>query len=253
MLLNATLQELIAIDRDRFNLLEAYISTVESPCIVSTLSRFPRTVLRVVSTPRVLYLSGYHTLFDSFRVPPRIPTYDIRPPREDAPTQRPLLTLGTFGRVPEGTCRPAVDTSNDDYYSTSLTSSGGSSARDLEAKAALWAEYQQRPAHVISRFESSAPRTRLPEDGADRVAETAAAGSRAPDDNVPKHELSCQRLCARWAHCDCSCKQLRLAQRQTHQQQHLGCWFSAQREEEGADDGDDEGDAPSNALPPSAV
>ncbi|KAJ7719602.1 hypothetical protein B0H14DRAFT_3521208 [Mycena olivaceomarginata] len=84
MLLNATLQELIAIDRDHFNLLEAYISTVESPCIVSTLSRFPRTVLRVVSTPRVLYLSGYHTLFDSFRVPPRIPTYDIRPPREDA-------------------------------------------------------------------------------------------------------------------------------------------------------------------------
>ncbi|KAJ7809722.1 hypothetical protein B0H14DRAFT_3481231 [Mycena olivaceomarginata] len=51
--------------------------------IVSTLPRFPRTVLRVVSTPRVLYLSGYHTLFDSFRVPPRIPTYDIRPPRED--------------------------------------------------------------------------------------------------------------------------------------------------------------------------
>jgi hypothetical protein len=110
MLLNATLQELIATDRDRFNLLEAYISTVESPCtvdstssnlrllpwldigIVSTLSRFPRTVLRVVSTPRVLYLSGYHTLFDSFRVPPRIPTYDIRPPREDA--VRLVLLLG---------------------------------------------------------------------------------------------------------------------------------------------------------------
>ena len=110
MLLNATVQELIAIDRDRFNLLEAYVSTVESPCtvdstssnlrllpwldigIVSTLPRFPRTVLRVVSTPRVLYLSGYHTLFDSFRVPPRIPTYDIRPPREDA--VRLVLLLG---------------------------------------------------------------------------------------------------------------------------------------------------------------
>jgi hypothetical protein len=33
--------------------------------------------------PRVLYLSGYHTLFDSLRVPPHIPTYDIQPPRED--------------------------------------------------------------------------------------------------------------------------------------------------------------------------
>ena len=71
MLLNATVQEAITIDRDRFNLLEAYISTVESPCtvdstssnlrllpwlgigIVSTLPRFPLTVLRVVSTPRV--------------------------------------------------------------------------------------------------------------------------------------------------------------------------------------------------------
>ncbi|KAJ7889893.1 hypothetical protein B0H14DRAFT_2561578 [Mycena olivaceomarginata] len=158
-----------------------------------------------------------------------------------------------LGRVPEGTRRPAVDTSDDDYYSTSSTSSGGSSTRDLEAKAALWAEYQQRPADVISRFESSAPRARLPEDGADRVAETAAAGSRAPDDNVAKHEPTCRRLRARWAHCDCSCKQLRLARRQTRQQQCLGRWFSAQREEEGADDGDDEGDAPSNALPPSAV
>jgi hypothetical protein len=76
MLLNAAIQELIAIDRDRFNLLEAYISTVESPCtvdstssnlrllpwldigIVSTLPRFCRIVLRVVSTPRVVYLSG---------------------------------------------------------------------------------------------------------------------------------------------------------------------------------------------------
>src|SRR3954469_16055985 len=83
MLLNATVQELIAIDRNRFNLLEAYISTVESPCtvdstssnlrllpwldigIVSTLPRFPRTVLRVVSATRVLYLSGYHILLDS--------------------------------------------------------------------------------------------------------------------------------------------------------------------------------------------
>jgi hypothetical protein len=110
MLLNATVQELIAIDRDHFNSLEAYISTVESPCtvdstssnlrllpwldigIVSTLPRFHRLVLRVVSTPRVVYLGGYHTLFDSFRVLPRILTYDIRPPREDA--VRLVLLLG---------------------------------------------------------------------------------------------------------------------------------------------------------------
>ncbi|KAJ7312770.1 hypothetical protein DFH08DRAFT_821932 [Mycena albidolilacea] len=39
---------------------------------------------KVVSTPRVVYLSGYHTLFDLFWVPPRISTYHIRPPREDA-------------------------------------------------------------------------------------------------------------------------------------------------------------------------
>jgi hypothetical protein len=114
MLLNATVQELIAIDCDCFNLLEAYISTVESPCtvdstlsnlrllpwldidIVSTLPHFPRTVLWVVSTSRVVYLGGYHTLFDLFRVPPHIPTYDIRPPREDAVRLcHPLVRPGT--------------------------------------------------------------------------------------------------------------------------------------------------------------
>jgi hypothetical protein len=101
MLLNATVQELIVIDRDRLNSLEAYISAVESPCtvdstlsnlrllpwlnigIVSTLPRFLHIVLQVVSTPQVVYLSGYHTLFDLFWVPPRIPTYNIWPPRED--------------------------------------------------------------------------------------------------------------------------------------------------------------------------
>jgi hypothetical protein len=109
-LLNAAVQELIVVDRDRFNLLEAYISSVESPCtvdstssnlrllprldigIVSTLPCFLHIVLRVVFMPRVVYLSGYHTLFDSFQVPPRIPTYDIWPPREDA--VRLVLLLG---------------------------------------------------------------------------------------------------------------------------------------------------------------
>jgi hypothetical protein len=101
-LLNAAVQELIAIDCDHFNLFKAYISSVESPCtvdstssnlrllpwldigIVSALARFLHIVLWVISTPQVVYLSGYHTLFDLFQVPPRIPTYDIRPPREDA-------------------------------------------------------------------------------------------------------------------------------------------------------------------------
>jgi hypothetical protein len=102
MLLNAVVQELITIDRDHFNLLEACISSVESPCtvdstssnlrllpwldigIVSTLPCFLHIVLQVVSMPRVVYLSGYNTLFNLFWVTPRIPTYDIRPPREDA-------------------------------------------------------------------------------------------------------------------------------------------------------------------------
>jgi hypothetical protein len=39
--------------------------------------------MRVASTPWVLYLSGYHTLFDTFQVPPCILTYNIRSPRED--------------------------------------------------------------------------------------------------------------------------------------------------------------------------
>jgi hypothetical protein len=65
-----------------FNLSEAYIGLVESPCtvdstssnlrlllwldigIVSILPRFLSPLLQVVSTPWVLYLSGYHTLFD---------------------------------------------------------------------------------------------------------------------------------------------------------------------------------------------
>ncbi|KAJ7896774.1 hypothetical protein B0H14DRAFT_3425558 [Mycena olivaceomarginata] len=66
-------------------------SGLEVESIVSTLARFLHIVLRVISTPRVVYLSGYHTLFDLFRVPPRIPTYDIRPPRED--TVRLVLLL----------------------------------------------------------------------------------------------------------------------------------------------------------------
>jgi hypothetical protein len=99
------------IDHDRFNLLEAYICSVESPCtidstlfnlrllpcldigiacldigIVFTLPHFLHIVLQVV------YLSGYHTLFDLFWVPPHIPTYDIRPPRED--TIQLVLLLG---------------------------------------------------------------------------------------------------------------------------------------------------------------
>jgi hypothetical protein len=110
MLLNAAVQELITIDCDHFNLLEAYISSVESPCtvdstssnlrlppwldigIVSTLPHFLHIVLWVVSTPQVVYLSGYHTLFNLFWVLPRIPTYDIRPPRED--TIQLVLLLG---------------------------------------------------------------------------------------------------------------------------------------------------------------
>jgi hypothetical protein len=110
MLLNAAVQELIVVDHDHFNLLEAYISSVESPCtvdstssnlrlppwldigIVSTLPRFLHILLRVVSMPRVVYLSGYHTLFNSFQVPPRIPTYYLWPPRED--TIRLVLLLG---------------------------------------------------------------------------------------------------------------------------------------------------------------
>jgi hypothetical protein len=90
------------IDHNHFNLLEAYINLVESPCtvdstsfnlrllpwldigIVSTLPRFLHIVLQVVSTPQIVYLSGYHTLFNSFRVPPYILTYNIQPPTEDA-------------------------------------------------------------------------------------------------------------------------------------------------------------------------
>jgi hypothetical protein len=100
-LLNAAVQELIAIDHDRFNLFKAYISSVESTCtvdstlsdlrllpwldigIVSTLPHFLHIVLQVISMLRVVYLSGYHTIFDLFQVQPRIPTYDIWPPRED--------------------------------------------------------------------------------------------------------------------------------------------------------------------------
>jgi hypothetical protein len=46
--------------------------------IVSTLPHFLHIVLQVVSTPWVVYLSGYHTLSNSFWVPPHIPTYDIQ-------------------------------------------------------------------------------------------------------------------------------------------------------------------------------
>jgi hypothetical protein len=59
MLLNAAVQELIAIDCNCFNLLEAYISMVESPCTVdSTLSNLrlpPWLDIGIVSTlPRFL-------------------------------------------------------------------------------------------------------------------------------------------------------------------------------------------------------
>jgi hypothetical protein len=82
-LLNAAVQELIVIDRDHFNLLKAYISSVESPYTVdstsSNLRLLPWLDIGIVSTLpcllhivlRVVYLSGYHTLFNLFRVPPR--------------------------------------------------------------------------------------------------------------------------------------------------------------------------------------
>jgi hypothetical protein len=77
------------------HLFEAYISSVESPCTVdstsSNLRLLPWLEIGIVSTLphflyiilQVVYLSGYHTLFDSSWVLPRIPTYDIQPPRED--------------------------------------------------------------------------------------------------------------------------------------------------------------------------
>jgi hypothetical protein len=63
-LLNAAVQELIVIDRDHFNSLEAYISTVESPCTVdSTLSNLrllPWLDIGIVSTlPRFLHYGLY--------------------------------------------------------------------------------------------------------------------------------------------------------------------------------------------------
>ncbi|KAJ7795852.1 hypothetical protein B0H14DRAFT_2620468 [Mycena olivaceomarginata] len=124
-------------------------------------------------------------------------------------------------RLPEGTRRLAVVSSDDDYYSTSSTSSGGSSTRDLEAKDALWCEYQRRPADVIARF--------------DRLAQTSASAS---SDDPPKHEASCRRLRD-------SCKQIRVARRQARTEQRLSRWFSAKKEQEGddvADDGDDVAD-----------
>ncbi|KAJ7807744.1 hypothetical protein B0H14DRAFT_2609374 [Mycena olivaceomarginata] len=124
-------------------------------------------------------------------------------------------------RLPEGTRRLAVVSSDDDYYSTSSTSSGGSSTRDLEAKDALWREYQRRPADVIARF--------------DRLAQTSASAS---SDDPPKHEASCRRLRD-------SCKQIRVACRQARTEQRLSRWFSAKKEQEGddvADDGDDVAD-----------
>ncbi|KAJ7800660.1 hypothetical protein B0H14DRAFT_2616017 [Mycena olivaceomarginata] len=147
------------------------------------------------------------------------------PPPTSSDEEVGRFPLDSFGCLPEVTRRPAVVTSDDDYYSTSSTSSGGSSTRDLEAKAALWGEYQQQPADVISRF--------------DGLAETSAPRGRASDDNHPKHETSCRRMRARWEHCNCSCKQHRVAHRQARQEQRLSRWFSAMREQEGAGDGDD--------------
>ncbi|KAJ7838647.1 hypothetical protein B0H14DRAFT_3459278 [Mycena olivaceomarginata] len=105
------------------------------------------------------------------------------------------------GRLPEGTCRPAVVSSDDDYYSTSSTSSGGSSTCDLEAKDALWREYQRRPADVIARF--------------DRLAQTSTSAS--SDD--PRSTKRAAGGCAT--------------------EQRLSRWFSAKKEQEGDDVADD--------------
>jgi hypothetical protein len=63
-LLNAVVQELIAIDHDRFNLFKAYTSSVESPCTVdSTLSNLrllPWHDIGIVSTlPSTSYYGLY--------------------------------------------------------------------------------------------------------------------------------------------------------------------------------------------------
>ncbi|KAJ7308687.1 hypothetical protein DFH08DRAFT_823716 [Mycena albidolilacea] len=78
--------------------------------------------------PRVVYLSGYHTLFDSFRVPPCIPTYDIWPPREDTLTQRLLLTEG---RISSASPDKSINAWNEKMAPTNIMVSGSTTGQGV--------------------------------------------------------------------------------------------------------------------------
>ncbi|KAJ7902433.1 hypothetical protein B0H13DRAFT_2335597 [Mycena leptocephala] len=87
--------------------------------------------------------------------------YTVPPTRARVSGDVPTSSDEEVGRTssPGAANSSAADNSSDDaeYYSTSSTSSSGSSNRDLEAKAALWCEYLQHPADVVSRFAPIAP------------------------------------------------------------------------------------------------
>ncbi|KAJ7855809.1 hypothetical protein B0H13DRAFT_2673091 [Mycena leptocephala] len=123
-----------------------------------------------------------------------------------------LFTFGRVSQVPHQAAAnsSAADNSSDDaeYYSTSSTSSSGSSNRDLEAKAALWCEYLQHPADVVSRFAPIAPVSPL----AARVQPRGFGPRSATATGSP----------------------------QGGQQERLSRWFAAKRAEEAGAEADDE-------------
>jgi hypothetical protein len=155
---------------------------------------------------------------------------DVPTSSDEEVGRTPLFTFGRVSQVPHQAAAnsSAADNSSDnaEYYSTSSTSSSGSSNRDLEAKAALWCEYLQHPADVVSHFAPIAP--------------VSCAGGSASNLEASAHDPVCSSLGDRMKHCDCHLKQQRRARCKARQQERLSRWFAAKRAEEAGAEADDE-------------
>ncbi|KAJ7678458.1 hypothetical protein B0H14DRAFT_3536426 [Mycena olivaceomarginata] len=120
--------------------------------------------------------------------------------------------LGTFGRI-----KPRPDSSDEEYHSTTSTSSGGSSTRDLELKASLWTEYQKHPRPHLGR--------------ALHAHHWADGGTRGSNLKRGGHDVGCHQLRERMDHCNCR-KEARDIRRQARREQCVARWFAAKRVED---------------------
>ncbi|KAJ7613281.1 hypothetical protein DFH06DRAFT_1344747 [Mycena polygramma] len=140
-----------------------------------------------------------------------------------------------FGFERRAQHHPQAD-SEEEYCSSSSTSSDGSHDGDAAAQAKIWADYQRWPGDV--QFPLATP--------AQQPAAVAHASTSRPSNTArarPVHAAGCRSLRDQMAHCDCPVKAERLERRKARKDARLRRWLATKIAEEGGADGDDENDA----------